>query len=127
MKYTFLFLALFMAGLFILTACEDEMETIPAEEKAAAEETYEVRGIFIDTRATEQTITIIHEEIPNVMPAMRMRMLLEEPEKAEELSRGDIISFTLVRVGNSWYVRDIEQLPDDTELDLEEDQIDIAF
>jgi Cu/Ag efflux protein CusF len=123
-KFTLLITALF-ALTALLSGCESETETIPAEEQAAPEQTWEVNGIFIETDSDMQTITIIHEEIPDVMASMRMRMILEEPAEAEELSRGDAISFTMVRIGNSWYVRNIERLPEDTELELSEDLLDL--
>ena len=121
-----LLFALFLSSALLFGACGGETEVRDAEEVAAEEETYEVRGFFIETNQADQTITIVHEEIPDVMSAMRMRMILEDTEGAEELSRGDIISFTLARIGNSWYVRDIELLPEDTELELEDRLRDMA-
>lgn len=115
-----------IAATLLFSACGGETEVRDAEEVATDEETYEVRGFFIETNAADETITIVHEEIPDVMSAMRMRMLLEDAEGAEDLSRGDIISFTLARIGNSWYVRNIERLPEDTELDLEQRLKDMA-
>ncbi len=119
-----LFFSLLVSGL-LLSACGGETETVPAEEQAAAEQAYEVRGFFMETDEANQIISILHEEIPDVMRAMRMRMILEDQEGAEGLERGDMISFTMVRIGNSWYVRNITQLPEDTELDIPENLLEM--
>lgn len=113
-------LFLLIAASLMLAACGGEMETVPAEEQAAQEQTYEVRGFFMETDDAGQIITILHEEIPDVMRSMRMRMILEDAEGAQSLERGDMISFTMVRIGNSWYVRNVARLPDGTELDIPE-------
>lgn len=110
-----------VAATFVLAACGGETETVPAEEQAAQEQTYEVRGFFVEVDDAGQIITILHEEIPEVMRSMRMRMILEDSADAEGLERGDKVSFTMVRIGNSWYVRNVQSLPEGTELDIADD------
>ncbi|MCC5934013.1 MAG: copper-binding protein [Balneolales bacterium] len=107
-----------IAAAFTFAACSGETETVPAEDQAAQEQTYEVRGFFVEVDDAGQIITILHEEIPEVMRSMQMRMILENAADAENLERGDMVSFTMVRIGNSWYVRNVQPLPEDTELEI---------
>ncbi|MFW6348393.1 MAG: copper-binding protein [Cyclonatronaceae bacterium] len=109
-----LFLALF-AGL--LTGCGGESES----ENTADEERYEVDGYFLEVGMAGETITILHEDIEDVMPSMRMRMLLPSPDIAEGFSRGDAARFEIVRRANSWYLEGMEPLPEEDAPQLSED------
>lgn len=82
-------------------------------EPAAQEERYQVDGYFIEVGMAQETITILHEEIPEVMNAMRMRVLLPEPAIAEGFSRGDAVRLELVRSGSSWYLESMEPLAEE--------------
>lgn len=113
-------LLLIAVASLMFAACGPETETVPIEDTTAQEQTYDVRGFFLETDDAGQIISILHEEIPDVMRSMRMRMILEDAEGAQGLERGDMISFTMVRIGNSWYVRNVARLPDGTELDIPE-------
>ena len=79
---------------------------------------YTVKGRFMQFNQENMTISVVHEEIPGVMRAMRMNLRLDNPDEAATLEPGDIISFELTRRGASWFVYDIEVLPEDTVLEL---------
>lgn len=102
-----------IAGL-MLTACGAEEEEVQEQ----AIDSYQVKGVYVTKNEEDSYITVIHEEIPDVMNAMRMNINVENISVAEDLERGDVISFNLERDGFSWFARDIEVLPDDTDLDL---------
>jgi Cu/Ag efflux protein CusF len=68
-----------------------------------------------------ESISVVHETIPEVMNAMRMSLRIDDPDVAEGLETGDVIRFDMVRTEAGWYARNIEVLPPDTELDLPED------
>lgn len=102
-----------IAGL-MLTACGAEEEEVQEQ----AIDSYQVKGVYVTKNEEDSYITVIHEEIPDVMNAMRMNINVENISVAEDLERGDVISFNLERDGFSWFARDIEVLPADTELDL---------
>ncbi len=95
-----------------LMACGSESET--RDESAS----YDTRGIFLSLDADINVISVAHEDIPEVMNAMRMNLRIDSPELVSELEPGDKISFRLARVGMQWYARSIEALPPDTELEL---------
>jgi len=110
-------LSSFAICFLLLTACNTESEhTHDGTEYSS--ELFEVRGVFVALNQQDSYITVIHEEIPDVMNAMRMNINIEELALAENLERGDIISFNLERDGFSWFARSIAVLPEDTELDL---------
>lgn len=120
MKTLIKLFSLAVAGL-MLTACG-------AEEEVAQDYTvdsYQVKGVYVAKNEEDSYITVIHEEIPDVMNAMRMNINVEDITVAENLERGDIITFSLERDGFSWFARDIEVLPADTELDLPENLLEM--
>ncbi len=90
------------------------------EEPAAADEVYEVRGRYLSTDMRGESISVIHETIPDVMNAMRMSLRIDDPTVSEGLQTGDVIRFDMVRTQTGWHARNIEVLPPETELDLPE-------
>lgn len=96
---------------------EANSETTSEEPK---EQVYSTRGQVISVKATE--LTIDHEEIVDYMEAMRMDLTLEDSTEVEGLSEGDKISFDLVQKDQKFFIRNIEKLSEDTELELPETQ-----
>jgi len=109
---------LFITLLFF-TACGND----DVEEK----ESYDVRGRYLSTDMHGESVSIVHETIPDVMDAMRMSLRIEDESVAEGLETGDHIRFRMVRTDQGWYIRDVEKLPGDTELDLPEDLREIGL
>ncbi|MCH8566678.1 MAG: copper-binding protein [Balneolales bacterium] len=103
-----------------LTACGGETEVSDQPDIADAAPVHEARGFITAMDQELSTVSIVHEQIPDVMNAMRMSLLVEDFSKLDSFAEGDIISFEMFRRGNSWYASGFEKLPDDTELDLEE-------
>lgn len=101
-----LLLLFFSAGL--LTSCGGSDSESPADE-----ERYQADGYFIEVGMAGETITIIHEDIGDVMPAMRMRMLISSPDIADGFSRGDAARFEIVRISNSWYLEGMQPLSEE--------------
>ena len=90
------------------------------DEPAATEEVYEVRGRYLSTDMRGESISVVHETIPDVMMAMRMSLRIDDPTVSEGLETGDVIQFDMVRTQAGWYARNIEVLPPETELELPE-------
>jgi Cu/Ag efflux protein CusF len=105
-SFTIVLLLMFSAGL--LTACGGS-----ESEPTADEERYQADGYFIEVGMAGETITIIHEDIGDVMPSMRMRMLISSPDIADGFSRGDAARFEIVRVSNSWYLEEMQPLSEE--------------
>ncbi len=97
------------------------------EEPAAADEVYEVRGRYLSTDLRGESISVVHETIPDVMNAMRMSLRIDDPTVPEGLQTGDVIRFDMVRTQEGWYARNIEVLPPETELDLPENLRDVGL
>lgn len=109
------FLSLTILWLLLITACGE------SEPESNYTVSHDVNGIFVSANPANLTATIIHEEIPEVMNAMRMSLRLDTFSSVADFEQGDKINFKLERVGVQWYARHFEKLPDDTELDIPEE------
>ncbi|ABI56434.1 copper-binding protein [Alkalilimnicola ehrlichii MLHE-1] len=86
-------------------------------------EVYPVNGIFVSYDEADHEIVVIHEEVPQVMRAMRMMLRLPEGEPAPQFTHGDKIRFGMQRravQGHQWFAMDLEPLPEETALVLPE-------
>ena len=54
-------------------------------------------------------ITVKHEDIPGVMPAMTMAYFLEKGARADGIGPGDLITATLIVEGSALYLRDLRK------------------
>jgi Cu/Ag efflux protein CusF len=106
--FSVIVLLLFALSAGLVTACGGS-----ESEPAADEERYQVDGYFIEVGMAGETITIIHEDIGEVMPSMRMRMLISSPDIADGFSRGDAARFEIVRISNSWYLEEMQPLSEE--------------
>ena len=121
-------------GLALLVAgCSDPA---PAAEVATFENTESpesgertVRAVFVGPALGGAAATVEHEEIPGVMPAMRMDVALGRSDLIDGLAAGDKIRMTIVArgAGPGFLVTGVEPLPADTVLDLEGSGADSAF
>ena len=107
-----------MAISLMLAACGDRHEQ--HQHKHASEEAFDARGRYVSTDMRGESISVVHETVPDVMNAMRMSFRIDDESVAAGLVTGDIIRFDMVRTESGWYARNIEVLPPDTELDLPE-------
>ncbi len=94
----------------------DEPRT--TSETGTDKDVYEVRGRYLSTDLRGESISVVHETVPDVMNAMRMSLRIDDASVAETLQTGDIIRFDMVRSEAGWFARNIELLSPDTELDL---------
>lgn len=104
---------------FILSSCGNGDETT-TEKIMTDQPVYEVKGRFLSLNVDDSYFTVVHEEIPGVMMAMRMGINLRDISEAEGFERGDVIQFNLVRDGMSWFGSHLKKLPNETPLDLPE-------
>lgn len=82
-------------------------------------ETYVVRGEIVSVVHNGLALRIDHEPIEGYMDAMRMNFRLQSPEDSRGLGSGDRIQFAYVVSKSATYIRDLERLPPEVELDLE--------
>jgi protein SCO1/2 len=57
---------------------------------------YPIRGTVVSTDPATGKVTLKHDDIPGLMPAMTMPYRLEDPSALSELHRGDLITATLL-------------------------------
>lgn len=108
-------------ALFFMISCSGDESRSTQESQPVytdAIDTYEVRGRYLSTNPEGTAVSIVHETVPDVMNAMRMNFRIDDASVAEPLRQGDIIAFDMVRTDRGWYARNIQVLPDDTQLDL---------
>ncbi len=108
----------FLLPLTVISCGDDEPRR--AGDHDRTEEVYEVRGRYLSTDLRGESISVVHETIPEVMNAMRMSLRIDDEAVAVGLQTGDIIGFDMVRTETGWFARNIEVLPPDTDLDLPE-------
>jgi Cu/Ag efflux protein CusF len=119
-KHYSLFCLIFAVFLITTAACSGGQREQTPEPAVTEDPVYTVKGRFLQFNEENMTISVAHEEIPGVMRSMRMNLRLDNPDEAAALKPGDVISFELTRRGASWFVYDIEVLPEDTVLELPE-------
>ncbi len=110
------------------TSVEDMvlLEDTPALEDAPvddtpAEEMYQVRGQLLKIGETDaegnSVVTVSHEEVPDVMGAMKMD-LKTNAAFLSEMAKDDKISFEMVKTEDGYMMRNVAKLPAETELML---------
>jgi Cu/Ag efflux protein CusF len=82
-------------------------------------ETYVVNGEIVSVVYNGLALRIDHEPIDGYMDAMRMNFRLQSPEDSRGFEPGDRIRFMYVVTPAGAYIRDLERLPPDAELNLE--------
>ena len=125
--------ALALGLALLVTGCSDPA---PDAEVATFEDTdlssrgeITVRALFVGPALGGAAATVEHEEIPGVMPAMRMDVALGEADLIDGLAAGDRVRMTIVQRdnGTGFIVTEIAPLPEGTVLDLEGSGADSAF
>ena len=103
-------------------AAEPKMDAMTGNTTASTDKpaSYRVRGEVVSVipaqGGNDAALTIKHEDIPDFMPAMQMRMPLANAGDAAKIKPGDKIAFDMKR-GNT-EVSNIEMLPASTALKL---------
>jgi protein SCO1 len=85
----------FMLALLLVPACHPRA--------AGPEERYQLKGKVVSVDKRGSTVTIAHEDIPDLMDAMTMPFDLKDRRLLDQLAEGDGIQATLVVAGRkSW-------------------------
>ncbi len=102
------------------------LEETPTEETIVVDETpqetvYEVRGMIVEIPAADSEgnamVMVSHEEIPEVMGAMKMAFK-SNVAYLSEIAKDDKVSFELVKTDEGYTMRNVTKLPAETELVL---------
>jgi protein SCO1/2 len=72
--------------------------------KQEARHTYRLQGQVLSVEAPRKLLTIKHEEIKGLMPAMTMPYSVQDAKLLTGLSPGDLVNATLVVVSNDAYL-----------------------
>jgi len=98
------------ALLLTVAACADAPDSTPAPAVT-------VRGVFLGPAYDGEAMRVDHEAIAGRMPALAMDFRVVSPELLDGLTEGDKVRLTLD--STSLAVRDVEILPEETDLELE--------
>jgi Cu/Ag efflux protein CusF len=102
------------------------LEETPVEEAVVVEETpqetvYQVRGVVVEIPEADEEgnamVMVSHEEIPEVMGAMKMAFKTNT-SFLSEIAKDDKVSFELVKTDEGYTMRSVTKLPAETELML---------
>ncbi len=97
------------------------LEDAPVEEEMPKETFYTVRGQVVKVAPADAEgnamVTVNHEEVPDVMMAMKMDFKTNAAFLSE-IAKDDKVSFELVKTEEGYMMRNIEKLPAETELTL---------
>ena len=81
-----------------------------AEPTMAAGENHDTRGVVRSIAEDRSSITIAHEDIPDVMPAMTMPFSVDDASLLDGLSADDAVKFTIsAKPGGGYRVVAIEK------------------
>lgn len=101
------------------------LEDTPVEEvvvdETPQEVVYQVRGMIVEIPEADAEgnamVMVSHEEIPEVMGAMKMAFKTNA-ESLSEIAKDDKVSFELVKTDEGYAMRSVTKLPAETELML---------
>ncbi|WP_375560583.1 copper-binding protein [Bernardetia sp. OM2101] len=102
------------------------LEETPTEEVVVVDETpqetvYQVRGMIVEIPEADAEgntmVMVSHEEIPEVMGAMKMA-LKSNAAYLSEIAKDDKVSFEMVKTDEGYTMRNVAKLPAETELTL---------
>ena len=83
----------------------------PAGAEEGAQAAFEGVGRVIAIDVKNSTVTLDHEEIPGLMPAMRMRFTVERRADLDGLKKGDAVRFSLGSRGDEFVIVTIAPAP----------------
>jgi len=92
-------LILFFVTAIFATGCDKPSASEGTTHVAAAQHTnqqiFQVKGVIIEVKPGEKSVTIKHEEVPDYMPAMTMPFDVRDTNELAGLAAGDPVSFRL--------------------------------
>lgn len=89
---------------------EAEVERLRAEAERAAGSTWTARGIVRGVLAPLRAVTLTHEALPGLMPAMTMAFQVDHARLLDGLQPGDVVTFTVRRDGDRLVLTAIEKV-----------------
>jgi len=109
---------LLSAGVFVFLGLLAVVSITRRHTSTPANETkiFQVRGRVLAIDATEHTIRIAHEEIPNYMPAMTMRLGVKDLTLLGQVAAGDSVQFELRVTNDDSWIAQIEKIPSEPSL-----------
>lgn len=91
-----------------LSACSGEKKSSDASQSAGPEHTYTMKGTLVSRNAAAKTVNIDNEDVPNVMPPMKMDYELRGANVDTLPPDGTKITSTLHERDGEYWVTDVK-------------------
>lgn len=98
---TRLSIAVCLFGAVALTGC--------SKNTASTEKSYALKGTIVSVSAADRKITINHEDIPGIMPAMTMPFNFEDAKVIAGLAAGDVVEGKIKVVDGVYFVTELRK------------------
>lgn len=109
-----LVLLLSFGALILASSCEQKPAGNPAAPAEISSSTnqqiYQAKGMVIEVKPKEKTVTIKHEEIPGFMSAMTMPLEVKETNELAGLEPGDSVAFRMIISNADGWIDQIRKL-----------------
>jgi protein SCO1/2 len=106
-------LVLIFATAIFATGCDkpstSEGAARPVPQQHTNQQIFQVKGIVIDVKPREKSVTIKHEEVPDYMPAMTMPFDVKDTNELAGLEAGDPVSFRLMVTDTEGWIDHIQK------------------
>jgi protein SCO1/2 len=106
-------LILVLATAIFATGCDKPSASEGVARTATAQHTnqqiFQVKGIVIEVKPREKSVTIKHEEVPDYMPAMTMPFDVKDTNELAGLEAGDPVSFRLMVTDTEGWIDHIQK------------------
>jgi protein SCO1/2 len=115
MTRAFLFLNLIVA--LVVTGCSRPAETGKSSAAAGTnQQIFQVKGVVVEVKLANKTVTIKHEDVPGYMPAMTMPFDVKNTNELTGIATGDPVSFRLIVTDTEGWIDQIKRVGPKTNL-----------
>ena len=102
---------LILSGAIFLIGCNKSPEPQPQAVSVQHTnlQTFQVKGVVIEVKPREKSVTIKHEDIPNYMPGMTMPFDVKDTNELTGIEAGDPVTFRLLVTDTEGWVDQIRK------------------
>ncbi len=102
-----------LAALALTVSCRRESggtAPTPSASAPGTQQVFQVKGVVVEVKPKEKTVSIKHEAIPNYMPGMTMPFDVKDTNELAGLAPGDAVSFRLTVTDTDGWIDQVRKL-----------------